>query len=485
MASITNWIPRFWRSKISTFGVASTTISGLLLIGAIAADLVGEGLGLYPSAFIYLVLPMFFIGGLLLIPLGLILRRRAEAKGGKAPPDGAVRQILRTPRVRRTLIVLGVATIVNVIVVGSIGTKAVHYMETPEFCGMLCHEIMEPEYRAYQRSPHARVACVECHVGSGAKPLVESKINGLRQVWHAMRGDYQRPIHAPVDRLRPAEATCQECHRPDRMHGNRMFARAHYEEDRENAVSMNVLTLHLGGKNALTGAWEGVHWHARPGRHVRYEALDDKRGKIGRIEVLEEGKVVRTYLPAEAGGEVHEVRTMDCIDCHNRPTHQFDGTVRQALDLGFSMGLLDPQTPFLNAVGAKLLERTDRSRDDVEAAYEKELRAAYAADHADVKLTDEAFAKAAGGLAELYRRNIWPRMKIGWNTYPSHIGHSGENAETQGCFRCHDEEHKTAEGKLLSQDCSLCHEQLVDEEAPEDIDEGLRALLFGAGEDDD
>ena len=175
--------------------------------------------------------PIFFVGGLLLIPIGLWLRRRGEAKGVKVHPDGSVMEVLQKPRVKRTLVILGGATVLNIIIIGLVGTKAVAYMETPEFCGTLCHDVMEPEYAAYQRSPHSRVSCVDCHIGPGASWAVKSKLDGLRQVWHTVWGDYNRPIHAPVHHLRPARDTCEQCHRPEKFHGNRLFTRVHYQED--------------------------------------------------------------------------------------------------------------------------------------------------------------------------------------------------------------------------------------------------------------
>lgn len=485
MFKITNWIPRFWHSKLSTFGVAMTTLSGLLLIGAIAAEFAVGGLNVYATALLFMIVPIFFIGGLILIPVGLWLRRRSEAKGDRMPPDGSVREILRKPRVRRTLIVLGSATIVNVIIVGLVGTKAVAYMETPEFCGTLCHSVMEPEYAAYQRSPHSRVSCVDCHIGPGASWAVKSKLDGLRQVWHTMLGDYNRPIHAPVHHLRPARDTCEQCHQPDKFHGNKLLARVHYQEDEENSQLMNVLVLRVGGANVLTGAYEGIHTHVSADTEIRYEALDEKREKIGRIKVFKDGALLREYLPPGEGAvaEAREVRTMDCVDCHNRPTHQYDGSPARAMDIGFDLGLLDRKTPWLRKVGLPILAREDRSREGLEAVFSKELTEAYAKDHPDVELKPEQVQNAAAGLAELYRRNVWPRMKIGWDTYPTHIGHAGESADIRGCFRCHDEKHKTSDGKVLSQDCSLCHEQLADEEAPADLDEGVRAMLFGSEDD--
>jgi len=53
----------------------------------------------------------------------------------------------------------------------------------------------------------------------------------------------------------------------------------------------------------------------------------------------------------------------------------------------------------------------------------------------------------------IYQRSVFPSMKVGWGTYANQIGH----IVSTGCFRCHDEEHKTTDGRAISQDCELCH----------------------------
>jgi hypothetical protein len=476
------WMPNFWISRISTLGVALTTLSGFVLLMALAATVFGGGFNVYVTAVLFLVMPGIFVLGLILIPFGIVRKRRLDAKAGvPSPPDEKrpFTNLFRDKTARRNIVFLGAATFVNLLLIGGAGQKALSFMETPEFCGTVCHTIMQPEYEAHGRSPHSRVACVDCHIGPGASWAVKSKLDGLRQVWHALRGDYSRPIHAPVHTLRPARETCEECHWPDRFHGNRVIFRRHFLDDEENTGVVNALVLRIGGENPLSKEYEGIHWHVSANTQVRYEALDDKREKIGRIEVVRDGKVVAEYLPPPSDSplEVREHRVLDCVDCHNRPTHQFDGSPAQAVDWAFGTGLLDRGVPFLRKLALPLLGRVDRPREGVEKEFEAELAAAYDAEHPDKKPDAAALAKAAAGLAELYRRNVFPQMQIGWDTYPTHIGHAGEAADVRGCFRCHDEKHKTADGKALSQDCELCHEMLAQEEKPEELDDQLKALF--------
>jgi hypothetical protein len=482
MGRLTNWIPRMWSNWVSLAGVVVTTVTGVVLLLGLVTQLAGPTINTYALTFILLVAPMVFLFGLALIPLGMWLDRRKTGRPKHADTESlqdSFTELLGRKGVRNRLIFVGALTILNIALLGGAGHEAVQFMDSPKFCGTVCHEVMAPEYEAYLRSPHARVKCVECHIGEGASWAVKAKIDGIRQVWGVMTDDFHRPIPTPVHTLRPARDTCEKCHWTAKFHGNRIITRIHTQEDEQNTAVANVLLLKVGGQNQATGRHEGIHWHVSPDVEVRYEALDEKREKIGRIDVVADGAVVVSYLPPEANqGTPHEQRTMDCVDCHNRPTHKFDGPPVDALDFAFSTGLLDRRTRWLRKLALPLLEPTDRNREGVEKEFRAELEAAYKKEHPDALPSEAALDAAANGLAELYRRNVWPTMKIEWDTYPTHLGHRGDHNDVRGCFRCHNDEHETADGKTLSQDCEMCHEQLADEEPLDDLDDSLKPLLI-------
>lgn len=486
MGRIANWLPRLWSNWISLLGVVITTVIGCVLLFAIAQQFVSPTANTYALAFILLVLPFGFLFGLLLIPFGLFVYRKrlaAQQTDGNSL-TAAMRTIIASKVLRRRALFVGILTAVNIVLIGGAGQQAAHFMDSPKFCGTVCHEVMAPEYEAYLRSPHSRVACVECHIGEGASWAVKAKIDGLRQVWGVMTNDFHRPIPTPVHTLRPARDTCEECHWTEKFHGNRVTHRIHYKDDETNTAEVNLFVLKVGGRNPKTGELEGIHWHVRQDVEVRYEALDEKREKIGKVTVLEKGVVVAEYLPPDSAKDTPslESRTMDCIDCHNRPTHAYDGAPQYALNFAFESGLLDANVRWLRAVSEPLLAREDRNRDSAEGEYRAELAAAYDAQHPEAKPDAAALDKAAAGLAELYRRNIWPNMKIGWDTYPTHLGHRGDDGDMRGCFRCHDDEHATKEGKSLSQDCDMCHEFLAEEEPLGELSDNLKSLVFQNGE---
>ena len=483
MNKFVRWLPRLWSNWVSLAGTILTTVTGCTLLLAIAAQFASGNTNVYATAVAFLIVPVFFLLGLALIPLGLFLERFQ----GKRPLEeresvrAALSELLKRKTVRRRLGIIFGLTMLNILLLGGVGHEAVSFMDTPQFCGTVCHSIMQPEYDAYLRSPHARVACVECHIGSGASWAVKSKLDGLRQVYGALTGEYHRPIPTPVHTLRPARDTCEQCHWTAKFHGNRIAYREHFAKDEQSSPQMNVLLLKVGGENPLTGRHEGIHWHVSPDVEVHYEALDDKRQVIGRIQVKRGDVIVAEYFPPgrtpdDEDGVVEE-RLMDCVDCHNRPTHKFDGKPGDALDWAMGTRVLPRSLPYLRQVAEPVLARVDREREGVQEALAADLRAAYQKEHPEVTPTDEQLDEAAKGLATLYLRNVYPGMKIGWDTYPSYLGHGGEPDGTVGCFRCHDDTHATKEGKKLSQDCDLCHELLAEEEDPAKLPPDLKTLM--------
>jgi nitrate/TMAO reductase-like tetraheme cytochrome c subunit len=473
-----NWVPNLWSNPISLLGSVLATVAGVALLVMLGVDVAGATTSPYTAAFLMIAVPGLFVAGLLLIPLGLWIFRRSRAQRGLVPLNLAVAALFTTPAGRRKLIVVGGLTLVNLLIVSVATAKAVHWMDSPEFCGKACHTVMEPEWESYKDSPHARVACVDCHIGPGVSFLIRSKIDGLRQVWHTIRGDYSRPVPTPVHTLRPSQDICEKCHWPDKFHGNRLLYRLHTRPDEANTQEANVLLLKVGGRDPTSGEYHGIHWHVATDSDVVYEALDEKREVIGKITVIRDGKVVEEYLPPEdAKGAVVETRTMDCIDCHNRPTHRYDLSPALALDRGFRQGTVDASVPWLRKVAEPLLERQDMTRDGAERALRADLEAAYKAQHPDKVPAADVLDKAARGLAELWKDNVFPERGVTWGTYANHIGHKSATPMKHGCYRCHDDKHKTASGKVLSGDCENCHEQLAQEETLDELDDLVKSLL--------
>jgi hypothetical protein len=449
---------------LTLLGAALTTGAGLTLVGFWLFEVTQERpASPYAGIIVYLILPAFFALGLALMPLGALWQRWRLRRKGAAPAP--LRKLtLADPTVRRAALLVSAATALNVFILGTASYQSVQHMDSVQFCGQTCHTVMEPEYAAYVDSPHSRVACVECHIGPGAPWFVRSKLSGTRQIFAVMLHTYSRPIPSPVRHLRPARETCEQCHWPARFVGDRFVVRTKYSDDEANTILRTVLIVKVGGRS-FKGA-VGIHGrHLASNPRVEYFTTDEKREVITRVRYRgDDGRAVEfdaPQAPAQAqqaaGGEW---RKMDCMDCHNRPTHAFE-MPEAAVDRALTDGRINSKLPYIKKQAVELLRgdypdhATARGR--IVAALGGYYRASYPQVWEQQRATVDA---AAEQIALIYAKNVFPAMRVAWGTYPNHIGHE----DSPGCFRCHDESHKSADGRTITQDCSACHEVLAQDE---------------------
>jgi nitrate/TMAO reductase-like tetraheme cytochrome c subunit len=204
----------------------------------------------YMGILFYLILPGLFVFGLMLIPIGMWRdRRRRQAQGAEL---AWTRIDFNIPRHRNVAFIVLAITFANVLIVSLAAYTGVHYMDSNEFCGTVCHSVMEPEFSAFQDGPHSRVGCVQCHIGPGAPWFVKAKISGLRQVIAVNLKTYSRPIPSPVHNLRPARETCEQCHWPEKFHGDKVKVIHEFASDETNTESTTTLQIHVGGRQRQT-----------------------------------------------------------------------------------------------------------------------------------------------------------------------------------------------------------------------------------------
>ncbi len=444
---------------LSRLGVVAVTASGVLWLLLLPTSLRGEAAHPYLGILAFLLLPGVFFAGLALIPAGIALRRRRVREEGLYPASFPPLDF-KNVELRRLLAFVGVATVANLIIGSQLSYRAVTYMDSVTFCGQTCHTVMEPEFAAYQNSPHSRVECVACHIGPGAPWFVRSKLSGVGQVFAVTFNTYPRPIPTPIRNLRPARETCEACHWPQKFGADRLRVIEEFASDEANTRAQTVLLMRIGGGRVT----RGIHGaHMAPGVTIQYGAADPARQTISWVEYrnAESGRTT-LYLAADAKPDaVRQIpkRLMDCMDCHNRPTHAFE-VPEAAVDHAMTAGLISPALPYVKKLGVELLRGKYQSQEQAAAAIRAGLEDRYGR-------RAEA-TRAAQALVDIYRRNVFPTMKVDWGTYPNNIGHNN----FPGCFRCHDEQHLSADGRQISQDCNTCHRLLaMQETAPKILSE--------------
>ena len=441
-----------YRNGITIFGAALTTTGAVLFIVFFLLEVFGYHGNPYMGMLFFLVFPALFVAGLVVMPVGVWFERRRRAAGRHAWQWPVFD--FGESSIRRAAVVFATMTFLNVLIVTVAAFKGIEYMDSPQFCGQLCHEVMEPEWAGYQEGSHSRVACVQCHIGPGAPWFVKSKLSGLRQVYAVTFNTHSRPIPSPVHDLRPARDTCEQCHWPEKFHGDKVRVVREYADDETNTESTTTLRMHIGGIRPGVGEASGIHWHVSQANRIEYITTDDKRQVIPWVR-LTDGKGKDIVYRAEGVTDEQlakgERRTLDCVDCHNRPAHTFAWSAERAVDEALTAGAIDRQLPFARREVVGVLKAGYPSKEAALEGIAAGLQRFYADNPGGA--TAQAVGQAVEAARRLYLRNVFPTMGVAWGTYVNNIGHQA----FPGCFRCHDDQHTSGDGKVISQDCSLCH----------------------------
>ena len=456
------------RSRISLVGAMIVTVIFPFLLGALLYDVIWHIRNTYFAALVYMVLGPTFIVGLVMVFLGLFFFKGKEEV--RLFTMDYLRDYFTDPskfsRMRKLVFFAVFLTCVNLFIFGLLGYRGYHYLESVGFCGQFCHEVMNPEFTAYNNSAHSRVPCVECHIGSGATWFVKSKISGARQLFAVAMDTFPRPIEVPVHGLRPARDTCEECHRPEKFHGDKLAVRDDFKEDETNTHVQSVLLMKIGTAGDRAVSSHGIHWHVAPENRITYRASSWDRMEIPEVTLHKADGTTIIFRTADAEeklksvGEEVGVREMDCIDCHNRPTHVYQ-PAKVAINNKILSGDIPVDLPFIKRQAMEIVQQEYTSQAEARTAIASALNNWYQKNYpALVKQAPAKLEKAIAGVQAAYAQNVFPEMKVQWGTYTSHIGHT----EDLGCFRCHDEEHVAESGETISMDCDTCHSILAEEE---------------------
>jgi hypothetical protein len=307
---------------------------------------------------------------------------------------------------------------------------------------------MQPENVAYHNGSHARVACVECHIGEGATWFVKSKMSGSYQVYAVLANKYSKPIPTPVKNLRPAQETCERCHWPSKFVGNLDRTYNYFLTDATNTPYSVRLLLKVGGADPTHGPVGGIHWHMSVANKIEYYASDEARQKIPYVRMTDAQGVVTEFRAGRFTNTVSDaqLRRMDCMDCHNRPAHIFTTPV-DAVNLAMSLGKIDRSLIYIKTNAVDVLAKHYATQDEALKGIATTLANRYPG--------DPRISATINAVQEIYTNNFFPEMNTDWRSHASNLGHK----DWPGCFRCHDGEHKSADGKRIikANDCTTCH----------------------------
>lgn len=445
-------------NPLSLLGLFMVGLSIVLITAFTGIALFSERSNPYVDLVGFLILPQALVFGLVVVPIGVLWKRRWLRKHVGEHVPRYVQIDLSDAPTRGAAIVFMLITLLVVLPGLSVSAyEGYNYTESTEFCANVCHTVMEPEGTAHARSAHARVSCAECHIGAGADWFVKSKLSGTRQVIAVWRDSFRRPIPPAIHELRPARDTCEECHWPDRFFGSQLKQVVHYAPDEQNTRRVVRMLIKTGGADESIGRVEGIHMHMVVSGHIEYVATDDKLQEIPWVRHVSADGTATVYradkLPADAPPPVGTRRTIDCMDCHNRGAHHFLPP-QKAIDLQLEAGRIDPTLPFIKREAVQALVGEYADVPAAEAGIASALTKFYQDNYPTVwESSPEVIKQAITAVQAAYRGNFFPAMKVTWKTYPENIGHM----ISPGCMRCHDGLHVNAQGTAITSDCTVCH----------------------------
>ena len=451
-------VPSLLRNYVSLAGLALVVASLACIVLLFLIELTSHSDNPYLGILTYIIFPGFMALGLAVVLVGVFFERRRRRK--LSPEEIAAFPVidLNNPRRRRRFFAFA-GVVVAFLFLSAFGSyRAYEHTESVAFCGQTCHVPMKPEFVSFQVAPHSRLHCVDCHVGGGAQWYVRSKLAGARQLYALAFDTFERPIRTPVHNMRPARDTCAQCHWPEKFHGTQLKVFNRYSYDEQNTFRQTRLLIHVGGGSERTGIASGIHWHMNVNNEVTFIASDEQRQTIPWVRLKDGNGNVTEFAAAGFPMSRDEIerapkRTMDCIDCHNRPTHIYVPP-DEAVDDAFVAGRLDQSIPYMKRQAVELLSKPYKTEPEALAAIAAGLDEFYRANYGDVYASKrDSLRRATDELQRIYRTYTFPEMKTNWSTHPNNISHF----YFQGCFRCHDGKHQAADGRLIRSDCNVCH----------------------------
>ncbi len=454
-------LPAVFYNPTTFTGALISILSFVIILFLSIIEFFAESTNPYLGIITFIVLPTFVIFGLVLVIFGALKenRRLLSTKGEKKPLPIID---LNNPKHQIATIVFSISGLV-LLIATSFGTfKAYEYTDSDQFCGEVCHKVMEPEYTTYKESPHSRVGCVKCHIGPGADWFVKSKLSGTRQVFATILNSYSKPIPTPVENLRPSQEICEQCHWPKHFYSEKRKKYDFFLSDETNSEYQISMLIKVGGGSPETGNNDGIHWHMYLANEITYWASDKSRQIIPWVKSRslitgEENVYIDTSFKFDTKTKTppkEELRKFDCIDCHNRPSHTFKQP-NQTINFYLSAGKIDKSIPYIKNIGVQVLENYVRSRKTAFEDIKNYVYGFYKEYYPDTLINKEKeIEKAVHIFHRIYMGNYFPEMKANWKNFPINLGH----LYSPGCFRCHDGKHiNPTNGKVITNDCNVCH----------------------------
>lgn len=448
--------PDSFYNSLSIIGAILSLIIFITILFLVIIGLFVPETPVYFGIVTFIVLPILLIFSLLLIIIGIVRERKRLLKGGEV--KHFISLDFDNPKHRRGVIAFVIVVVLFMLSSAFGSYQAFQYSESVEFCGKVCHEVMEPEYTAYQTSPHARVRCAECHIGEGADWFVKSKLSGAYQVYSVLFNKYSRPIPTPIRNLRPAQETCERCHWPQYFFSEKKIQKTYFKKDEKNTPWTVSLLMKIGGGSPEMGPTAGIHWHMNINQNIQYISKDKMRQEIIYVKSIDRMGNVTEYFSTDNPLTRDQIDSLpkfmvDCIDCHNRPSHVYNPPT-SSVDLSLFLKRIDPTLPFIKKIAVEALSYNYSTKENALDSIRHIIENFYGSEYKDIAINkSEQIKEAVLEVQKIYSRNFFPRMNVTWKAYPENISH----LNNPGCFRCHNDKLISSLGQSITKNCNSCH----------------------------
>jgi NapC/NirT cytochrome c family, N-terminal region len=349
-----------------------------------------------------------------------------------------------------------VAAGIGLMVLAAAGIAGWEYSNSDHFCANVCHQVHPEESIIHKQSVHARVQCVECHMGRlSTLHMLALKPTHVNELWGMIVG-YERPVGSHT--LRPSRDNCEACHWPAVEHHDSIAVRKRFDVDEKSSESITRLTLHTATGVAREGISKGIHWHIE--NDVSFKSPTAQAREIPWVRVTRKDGSTSTFIDptskvtAEELGKI-EPRRIECYDCHNNVGHPFQNPAR-VVDDAIATGRVDRSLPSVKARSEAIIAAAG-DFSGPRAEREKKIDAILAENSTKANVKPELQAKEKQFLAEMRKIMLdrsFEAKGFSWKSFASHTGH----LDTEGCFRCHDGKHLNEKGESIRLQCTLCHD---------------------------
>jgi hypothetical protein len=242
-----------YRNPVSVVGALIAAIAALNVAVLVIAEMTeGAGGNPYLGIMAYIVAPAVMILGLVVLFGGMFLERRRRRLSSGGAIGYPVIDFNNGRHVRNFMMtILGAVLFFGISILGSYKAPTTTPRRTPSAARCATTSCTRSTSRRTRASPHSPVGCLHL-VPRGARGPTGTSSRSSRAPTRSTRRSFKKyptPIPTPVENLRPAQETCEQCHWPEKFWGAQLKTPVfnHFMYDEQNTPRETQMLIKVGG----------------------------------------------------------------------------------------------------------------------------------------------------------------------------------------------------------------------------------------------